>query len=293
MTPYSPRNKPPTPAVNGGGSAELWQNANVAEQYAHFARAQWYTDVNQRLVDRLEPKKSDTILDWCCGIGCGSRLLDGRVNKVIGIDLSAPMIERAKRSLLGLSSDYTFIEGDVATTSRNLPFTPDGIVCFNSLHLFSDLPSIFSAAAEILPRGGTFAANSGFLREQSSAEASLEGALVAEAIFQAAVRHQPGHRLGHVRAPSLDEVSRAARLAGFEILEIECQPVFISRQSLVEFFTIPGTLAGIMPEGLQPYDRRTIVQQAFTRLDETFLVDTGKKFIGLMRKWYDLSLRKV
>jgi len=78
--------------------------------------------VSQLLIDRIAPKAGDRIVDIGCGCGAISIALAGRVAPdgfVLGVDISAPMLARARQlARQGLSVD--FVQADATV----YPFEP-------------------------------------------------------------------------------------------------------------------------------------------------------------------------
>lgn len=74
------------------------------------------------LIDFLKPDKGEMILDAGCGTGVFTSELIARGSKVIGLDLSLPMLMRARQKAQG--SDLQVVAGDIL----NLPFPQN---CFD------------------------------------------------------------------------------------------------------------------------------------------------------------------
>ncbi|MPZ38846.1 MAG: methyltransferase domain-containing protein [Rhizobiales bacterium] len=93
-------------------------------------------------------------LDFGCGTGLAAAVLAPHINSLVGIDLSAVMIEQARRTgyynHLHVSDVLEFLkrEGDRCT---------DLVIAADSLPYCSDLRPLFGAIARVLDDGGLFA----------------------------------------------------------------------------------------------------------------------------------------
>ena len=102
-------------------------------------------------------RASDTVLDLGCGAGvdaCIAALLVGARGRVIGVDITPAMVEKARRNaqLAGLTNVKVY-EADIAS----LPL-PDGcidvVISNGSINLASDKASVFGEARRVLRSGG-------------------------------------------------------------------------------------------------------------------------------------------
>lgn len=122
---------------------------------------QRYTnDIARRLIELASPKAGQTILDVGCGTGVVALriALDHAPSKVIGLDLSAPMLARAAQQAgqLGISSRAEFKQGD----AESLPFGADQFVRVVSLYALRHFPNPQRALEEmcrVVKPGGVIA----------------------------------------------------------------------------------------------------------------------------------------
>jgi SAM-dependent methyltransferase len=70
-------------------------------------------DIHERVIDALDPKPGQRLLDLACGTGAAAELAAGRGAEVVGIDFSPELLEQAKARAAerGLEIDYRI--GDV------------------------------------------------------------------------------------------------------------------------------------------------------------------------------------
>ncbi|MGH3471128.1 MAG: class I SAM-dependent methyltransferase [Nocardioidaceae bacterium] len=103
-------------------------------------------DVLGPMLDRLIPGR---VLDAACGTGAVASQLLQRGHDVVGVDLSAGMLVRARKAL----PDTVFLLADIT----DLPL-PDGdvdhVVCSLALAHLSDLRPFFAEAARVMRPGG-------------------------------------------------------------------------------------------------------------------------------------------
>jgi len=93
------------------------------------------------------------VIEACCGSGEAFRLLSGRYDRGIGIDISLAMLDRAQ--VTNADAPVTFIQGDVtrlpvADSSFDLVMTLGGV------HHVNDRIALFKEIARVLKPGGRF-----------------------------------------------------------------------------------------------------------------------------------------
>jgi SAM-dependent methyltransferase len=127
MSETSPR---PDPAVFWNGAAgERWVRGQTAiDRMLH--------PLGRAALDRAAPAPGERIADVGCG--CGSTTLElaaavGPTGSVVGLDVSAPMLARAKERAQGLAN-VAFVEGDAAALGldpqADLLFSRFGVMFF-------------------------------------------------------------------------------------------------------------------------------------------------------------------
>ncbi|MFB6249768.1 MAG: class I SAM-dependent methyltransferase [Salinibacter sp.] len=136
------------------------QDQTVAAQYDIWARVYdvlWrrYTQKTVPVLQRAAAVRAgERVLDLACGTGTLAARLDGSVSdlQLVGVDLSASMIERARRKL-GTRPGLRFERAD----THDLPFDDasfDVVLCANTFHYFSHPGTVLSEARRVLCPGG-------------------------------------------------------------------------------------------------------------------------------------------
>ncbi|MDN5345273.1 MAG: hypothetical protein PWQ18_1387 [Clostridia bacterium] len=136
----------------------------MAEIFDHKASDydDWYRRPLGALVDRVEkepvyayldPRAGEHILDVGCGTGNFSLELASRGVRVTGIDISDPMLAKARRKAAAAGLEIEFLHGDAA----HLPFpddTFDKVVSVTALEFAPDLKAVLTESYRVLKPGG-------------------------------------------------------------------------------------------------------------------------------------------
>jgi predicted TPR repeat methyltransferase len=121
--------------------ADRWDNAAGAHPYRGA----------QLVADKVGGHGLD-ILDAGCGTGLVGALVRDRARRLVGVDLSAEMLERARSKNI-----YDELhQGDLIAFMRERPQSCDVVTCAATLIHFGDLGPAFRAAGSALRAGGSF-----------------------------------------------------------------------------------------------------------------------------------------
>jgi len=122
----------------------------------------WYETPAGRMVDRierdavysyLEPRTGMKVLDIGCGTGLYALDLAARGVDVTGVDISRPMLERARAKAQDAGLDVRFLEAD----ALQLPFGEqsfDAVLSVTALEFMPDLSAALREAFRVLKAGG-------------------------------------------------------------------------------------------------------------------------------------------
>jgi SAM-dependent methyltransferase len=183
---------PPLPVASG---YDGWARTYDGEDNGCFPMRD---DVLTPLLDRLTPGR---VLDAACGTGAVAQQLVVRGHDVVGVDISAGMLDRARRAVPGAR----FIAGDI--TDLPLPDADvDHVVCSLALAHLDDLRPFFAEAARVMRPGGHLV----LLDTRGHFTGSSRYPLVKEA---------PDGRVGHIAGYShgLGDYLRAALPHGYVV----------------------------------------------------------------------------
>jgi trans-aconitate 2-methyltransferase len=156
----------------------------------------WNADVYHRVsgpqvamaaavLDRLELRGDETVLDAGCGTGRVTRLLLERLphGRVIAVDASGEMVARAREELAGLRADVR--QADLAGLVLAEGESVDAVFSNATFHWVPDHDALFAALAAALRPGGRMSV-------QCGGEGNVAG--VHAAALQAAADSGLGHR---------------------------------------------------------------------------------------------------
>ncbi len=107
----------------------------------------------------LDGANLQAIAELCCGRGEAVRLLAGRFDRAIGVDISRSMLESAAAEF---GAECSFVQGD----ATRLPLADavfDSVFMFGGIHHVNDRDALFAEVHRILKPGGRF-----FFREPVS-----------------------------------------------------------------------------------------------------------------------------
>lgn len=119
------------------------------------ARHGFVWELGAGVVDLLDPKPGEHILDLGCGPGQLTNAIATRGANVVGLDSSPAMIGQARQNFPELS----FVLEDAAQMDFDEPF--DAVFSNAALHWMLDAEGVARAIARVLRRGGRFVAEMG------------------------------------------------------------------------------------------------------------------------------------
>ncbi|MEV0614046.1 methyltransferase domain-containing protein [Nonomuraea sp. NPDC050404] len=132
------------------------------DEIADFYASGW-TDViddpaSRRLLDLLEPIAGRRVLEIACGHGRISRELARRGAQVVGADISAALIEKARSAERETPLGIRYLRADVTTGDALRDLGPfDAVACSFGLSDIDDLEGALATTAAALRPGGVLA----------------------------------------------------------------------------------------------------------------------------------------
>lgn len=137
------------------GRAQARHYDGVAKGYLanlRYPHTEEYTAfLDGLLLDRLPPGSLGDVAEICCGGGEGLRLLRGRFESAIGVDVSLVMLEGARRSLP--DSHVAFVQAD-ATMLPLRDEVVDHVLILGGVHHVLRSAELFGEVRRILRPGG-------------------------------------------------------------------------------------------------------------------------------------------
>jgi len=138
--------------------SQVEMHRNVAEMYrrrAGYPFADAFQNERNELFLALAPAQEDALaLDLGCGTGVMLDTLAARYRRLVGLDLSAEMLEGYDGSGLPPGRAVRLVRGDMTT----LPFASgrfDVVVCRSALHHMDDEVGVLREMARVLAPGGS------------------------------------------------------------------------------------------------------------------------------------------
>jgi predicted TPR repeat methyltransferase len=145
--------------------------------------------------------KSSDVLDAGCGTGLVGELLCGSVGRMVGVDISEPMLSVARTKKL-----YSeLVKADMVNFMRASPGKFDAVTCAATLIHFGDLVPVFEAAAICIRNQGVFV----FTVFPNDDKADIYS-----------VRRILGSAQGGLFDHGASYLAAAARQAGFEMVDL-------------------------------------------------------------------------
>jgi ubiquinone/menaquinone biosynthesis C-methylase UbiE len=162
----------------------------------------WFRYFQERIIEALDPRPGQKVLDVGCGTGWAVREIARRIPQLeaCGTDISAEMIREANSRRDGLDA-VEFVQAD----SESIPYPDehfDAVICSSSFHHYPRPVQSLSEIRRVLKRGGSL-----YLLETSRDGSLL---VVAHDLFQRAFRSD------HVRYYAAAEIKRFMSVAGFQ-----------------------------------------------------------------------------
>jgi len=171
--------------------------------------------MSEAVIDRLELRGDETVLDAGCGSGRVTRLLLDRLpeGRVIAVDADAQMVARAREELEDASADVR--QADLAHVRLDEGERVDAVFSNATFHWVPDHDALFASLAAALRSGGRISAQCG---GEGNVAAVHEAALLAAADAGLADRFEDWPMPWNFQAPEPTE----ARLLTAGFLDVRC-----------------------------------------------------------------------
>jgi len=225
--------------------ADPWDSALYEDRHSFVWKS------SSDLIDKLDPKPGERVLDLGCGTGHLTSQIAERGADAIGIDSSASMIAQARQNYPKLK----FQLADARNFDFDAPF--DAVFSNAVLHWVPDADSVIRSVSQALKPGGRFVLEFG---GRGNTARFMEG-------LQAALRDAGFGRESPWFYPSLGEYSGRLERFGFEVADARTFPRWTRlehpERGLREWMEM---FCGPLFEGIPGSQREAIVQDAEDRL---------------------------
>ena len=226
----------------------------------YLAIANPHVDWGARVLDRLDLRGDEVVMDAGCGTGRVTRLLLERLprGRVYGVDRSPAMLAVAREQFADAAEHVTLVEADL--TSVRLPEPLDAIFSNATFHWISDHDALFANLSALLRPGGRLAAQCGGAGNIDVVRRHAD-AVLAGGEFAA---FGPVRDAYHFATP--EETAARLTRAGFADVEtwLEPQPVaFPDRQAFAEYLktVVLGPYLAALPETLHDRFIQAVVEE--------------------------------
>ena len=144
------------PSSSNAEQARYWSEVGgphwVREEVAHDLML---LPFNEALIAALDPRPGELVLDVGCGFGSTALAAAARGATVHGVDISPPMIERARERVAAAKANATFAVGDAQVDPLGGPY--DAVTSRFGVMFFADPVRAFRNLASATRAGGRLA----------------------------------------------------------------------------------------------------------------------------------------
>ena len=138
--------------------------------FSKFSQNDFYNNVNKKLINSLDIKSNQKIVDLGCGSGGITNLILEKLSRsnsnnfsIIAVDNSELSLKEAKNNLKTVSeSILSFVQSRYEEFSTKLKEKVDLVVLCNAIHYLDDKELVIKDVMKILKSNGKFAFNSSF-----------------------------------------------------------------------------------------------------------------------------------
>lgn len=129
----------------------------VAEFYEQFAPDMYEDPPTAALLRLIGDVSNLRLLDLACGHGRLAREMARRGGRVVGVDISAALLDIARARETAQPLHIAYVQADAALPEALVGKSFDGVVCSFGLSDIDDLDGVIATVARVLRPGGFFA----------------------------------------------------------------------------------------------------------------------------------------
>lgn len=198
-----------------GTDAKFWDK--VADKYAASPIKDMEAYEQTMARTRAYLSADQDVLEVGCGTGSTALLLAPNVKQMTASDISKRMIEIGEGKARAQNLENVTFRQALLPDETLVPESFDTILCYNTLHLVTDLPAVLRNLRGALKPGGVFISKTVCLAEQTR----LWGIPI---FLMRLIGKAP-----YVKMLTFDAVEQAIAAEGFEIIETGIYPAPFSR----------------------------------------------------------------
>jgi SAM-dependent methyltransferase len=231
--------------------------------------------VTTALVDALDPRPDDEVVELAAGTGEMAASLAGRVARLLATDVAPAMVEAARRrGLPGVEHrELDMQEIDLPDASF------DKVACRFGYMLVPDRAAAFRETRRVLRPGGRLAFATWAAAKRNPWATAFGPVLVERGLIEAPASGAPGQfALGD--AETIESVVRGARFGDVDVREVDVELRVLSWESYVEVQTGMSTLLREALERVEESTRAEITAAARDRF-EPFRTSDGYTVPGV------------
>ena len=228
--------------------------------FSKFSQNDFYNNVNKKLINSLDIKSNQKIVDLGCGSGGITNLILEKLSKsnsnnfsIIAVDNSDASLKEAKNNLKTVSeSILSFVQSRYEEFSTKLKEKVDLVVLCNAIHYLDDKELVIKDVMKILKPNGKFAFNSSFF-DGAHPEDSL--AFYRKWMFKAMKILVKDYKLRPVKSEKIEsrvqlnpvEYKEVLENCGMKIVSTKIRTVQVPIEGWLDISSFKDFIEGVMP----------------------------------------------
>lgn len=234
--------------------------SNKSFGFSKFSQNDFYNNVNKKLINSLDIKSNQKIVDLGCGSGGITNLILEKLSKsnsnnfsIIAVDNSDASLKEAKHNLKTVSeSILSFVQSRYEEFSTKLKEKVDLVVLCNAIHYLDDKELVIKDVMKILKPNGKFAFNSSFF-DGAHPEDTL--AFYRKWMFKAMKILVKDYKLRPVKSEKIEsrvqlnpvEYKNVLENCGMKIVSTKIRTVQVPIEGWLDISSFKDFIEGVMP----------------------------------------------
>ena len=228
--------------------------------FSKFSQNDFYNNVNKELINSLDIKSNQKIVDLGCGSGGITNLILEKLSRsnsnnfsIIAVDNSDASLKEAKHNLKTVSeSILSFVQSRYEEFSTKLKEKVDLVVLCNAIHYLDDKELVIKDVMKILKPNGKFAFNSSFF-DGAHPEDTL--AFYRKWMFKAMKILVKDYKLRPVKSEKIEsrvqlnpvEYKNVLENCGMKIVSTKIRTVQVPIEGWLDISSFKDFIEGVMP----------------------------------------------